>query len=41
MLSGADVGCGGAVCDDGWDDSAEDLGFDGLLGDGVDVLLFG
>ena len=40
MLRGADVGCGGAVCDDGWDDSVEYLGFDGVFGDGVDALSF-
>ena len=41
MLRGANVGCGSAVGDDGWDDSAEDFAFDGLFGDGVDVLSFG
>ena len=40
MLRGADVGCGSAVGDDERDDSAEDFAFDGLIGDGVDVLSF-
>ena len=41
LLRGADVGCGGAVRDDGWDDSVEYFGFDGLFVDGVVVLTFG
>ena len=39
MLSGADVGSGGAVGNDGRDYSEEDFVFDGFFGDGEDSPL--